>query len=117
MNVASWGPPGSALGGFLGRLEVIVGVFERSFVDSGPSWIVWTASGGGFGSFGGLRGRKDRPRGSREKPQKRPRAPESAREFGGLGPKETTILDLSGLHEPWGIPRRAKGTVADIWED
>ena len=46
--------------------------------------------------------------------RKRPRAPGSARELGGLGPQETTILDLSGLHEFWGTPLRAKGTVADL---
>ena len=51
MNFASWEPPGSALGGFLGRLDAILGVFERSFVDSGPSWTVWAASRGGLGPF------------------------------------------------------------------
>ena len=114
MNFVSWGPPGSALGGFLWRLDVILGVFERSFVDSGPSWTVWAASWGGLGPFWGPRGRGDHPRGPRETSRECPEAPESAQEFGGLGPKETTILDPSGLHEPWGTPLRAKGTVADI---
>ena len=39
---------------------------------------------------------------------------ESARDVWGRGPQETTILDLSGLHEPWGTPLRAEGTVADL---
>eukprot|EP00959_Pyramimonas_sp_CCMP1952_P125985 2634453-Pyramimonas_sp.AAC.1 len=43
-----------------------------------------------------------------------PEAPESAPESGGVVPKETTTLDLSGLHEPWGTPFRAKGTVPDF---
>ena len=47
--------------------------------------------------------------------RERPAAPESARESGGLGPQETTILDLAGLHEPWGASLRAEGTVADLY--
>ena len=40
----SWG----VLGGLLGCLEAIVGVLERSFVDSGPCWAILGASGGPF---------------------------------------------------------------------
>ena len=87
MSFASWGPPGSALGGFFGRLEAILGVLERSFVDSGPSWMVKLASRGVLGPFWCPRGREERPRGSRDAPRERPRAPKSARECGGLGPK------------------------------
>ena len=86
MNFASWGPPGSVLGGFLGRLDAILGVFERSFVDCGPSWIVKPASRGGLGPFWVPRGREERPRGSRDAPRERPRAPGRARESGGVGP-------------------------------
>ena len=86
MNFAAWGPPGSALGGLLGRLEAILGVLERSFVDSGPSWRVWAASRGGLGPFWGPVGRGHRPRGSRDAPRERPGAPGGARETGGLGP-------------------------------
>ena len=73
MIFASWSPLGrplggllGRLGGLLGRLGAILGVLERSFVDSGPSWIVWTASRGGLGPFWGPREREDRPEGPRD---------------------------------------------------
>ena len=62
-----------------------------------------------MGRFGALVG-------ERAVPEAHAANPESARNSGGVGPKETTILDLSGLHEPWGTPLRAKGTVADLLE-
>ena len=50
MIFVSWGPRGRLLGallgrlvGLLGRLEAILGVFDRSFGDSGPYWAVLAA--------------------------------------------------------------------------
>ena len=119
MIFASWGPLGKPVGGLLGaswrplgpsgdHLGRLGAIFRRfgALLDRldglpGRPWAVWGPSW--------ARGPSRRP--TRETPE----APKSARESGGVGPKETTILDLSGLHEPWGTPLRAKGTVADYY--
>ena len=52
-------------------------------------------------------------------PQEPPRAPGSRWETGVPAPKKPSApLDLrtAGLHEPWGTPLRAEGTVADSRE-
>ena len=86
MNFASWSPPVSALGGFLGLLEAILVVLERPFVDSGSSWMVWAASQGGLGPIWGPRGRGDRPGGPRGTPWECPVAPaRERRESAGPG--------------------------------
>ena len=61
MILASRGPLGTPLGGFLERLGgllvlgVILGVLGRCFADSGPSWAVLAASWGPLGRpLGGL---------------------------------------------------------------
>ena len=114
-----------------GLLEASGRVLEASWPVWVPSWASWSdlssalspfqSSGrppeAALACFGTLVGERSVPEADATIPESarpRPEAPRSARESGGVGPKETTILDLSGLHEPWGTPLRAKGTVADI---
>ena len=69
MNFASMGPPGSALGGLvgrlgglLGRLGAILGVLERSFGNDGPSWGPLGALLARLGALLGPKQSSDTPR-------------------------------------------------------
>ena len=60
MNLASWGPLGSALGGLLGRLGAILSVFERycgiSELSCTSLGVFWGPLGSSWGSLECLEG-------------------------------------------------------------
>ena len=122
------------LGSFLGCLDAVLGVWERAFGDLGLSWIPQETPGATKELPGepprtsgelprapkSSRGAPESPReppGAPESPQEPPRAPGSRWETGVPAPKKPSApLDLrtAGLHELWGTPLRAEGTVADL---
>ena len=112
------------LGSFLGCLDAVLGVWERAFGDLGLSWIPQETPGatkelpGESPRTSGVLPRAPKSsRGAPGSPQEPPRAPGSRWETGVPAPKKPSApLDLrtAGLHEPWGTPLRAEGTVADL---
>ena len=123
MDFASWGRPGGSLGallerlgGFFGRLEAIWGALERFVGPRGLSRGLWRLA----------EELPEAPGSAQERPgvagnrQERPGAPGNPRESLGKAwvraPKKLSAplpRRAAGLHEPWGTPLHAEGTVAD----